>query len=62
MRSQLEDMCLLYAGLKTLDTWPDELQHEPLINRALDIQSNFMGYLAIQIEHANTLLGKTGKF
>jgi hypothetical protein len=60
MRSQLEDMCLLYAGLETLNTWPDELQYEPLINRALDIRSSFMQYLAVQIEHANTPLGKAG--
>jgi hypothetical protein len=62
MRSQLEDMCFFYAGLKTIDTWPDELQHEPLINRALDVRSSFMQYLAVQIEHANTRLGKAGKF
>jgi hypothetical protein len=53
-------MCLLYAGLKTLDTWPDEIKHESLINRALDIRSNFMQYLAVQIEHAR--LGQTSMF
>lgn len=62
MRSQLEDMCRLYAGLETLDTWPDELQYEPLLNRALDIRSSFMQYLAVQIKHANTLFGKPGMF
>jgi hypothetical protein len=62
VRSQLEDMSFLYAGLETFDTWPDELQYEPLINRALDIRSSFMRYLAVQLEHANTRLGKTGKF
>lgn len=60
MRSQLEEMCRIYAGLQTLETWPDELQYEPLLNRALDIRSSFMQYLAVQIKHANTPLGKVG--
>jgi hypothetical protein len=53
-------MCRLYAVLETLDTWPDELQYEPLLNRALDIRSSFMQYLAVQIKHANTPLGRAG--
>ena len=55
-------MCQQLEQLAILDDLPDDLeQREFVINRALDVRSASMLYLAINIRHDSTSLGIPGK-
>ena len=48
--------------LEILDTLPEELeQRESVVNRAIDVRSAAMIYLAVNIRHQTTALGDIGK-
>jgi hypothetical protein len=54
-------MCQQLEQLDILDSLPDDFaQRESLVNRAMDIRSAFMLYLAAHIQHAVSPFGRIG--
>jgi hypothetical protein len=57
----LEYMSQQFAQLETVNFLPEDLeQREFVINRAIDVRSASMVYLALSIRHDATPLGTTG--
>ena len=57
----LEYLCQQFAHLKMMNVLPDDLeQREFVANRALDVRSASMMYLAFMIRHNATPLGTPG--
>ena len=56
-------MCQQLEQLKVIDSVPKDLeQRDILINRALDVRSACMQYLAVNIRHDATRFGTPGIF
>lgn len=54
-------MCQQLEQFKVIDNIPENLeQRDSLLNRALDVRSACMQYLAANIRHNATFLGTTG--
>jgi len=57
----LEFMCQQLQQLDILDALPDNIEHRDLLlNRAMDVRSAFMLYLAAHIQHGASSLGRLG--
>jgi hypothetical protein len=57
----LDFMCQQLEQLEVIESIPKDLQQlESLVNRALDVRSACMTYLALSIRHDATILGTTG--
>lgn len=57
----LDFMCQQLEQLRVVGSIPEDLeQHDILVNRALDVRSACMRYLAANIHHDTTFLGTTG--
>ena len=63
LNKTLDFMCQQLEQLKVIDSVPKDLeQRDILINRALDVRSACMQYLAVNIRHDATLFGTSGTF
>ena len=61
MVETLDYICHHLTHLGVVDDISDDLpHHDVLVNRALDIRSSSMLYLAIQLKHDGNRLGLTG--
>src|SRR5271169_5377492 len=57
----LEYLCQQFAHLELVNVLPDDLeQRDFVVNRALDVRSASMMYLAVSIRHDATPLGTPG--
>ena len=57
----LDYMCQQLEQLAIIDSLPEDLgQLECIVNRAMDVRSAFMIYLATHISHETTPLGNLG--
>ena len=63
LNATLEHLSKQFAHLELVNVLPDDLeQRDFIVNRALDVRSASMMYLAISIRHDATPLGTPGKF
>ena len=61
MDRTLEDLTYQFAHLEVIKALPNELRHrEFVVNRAFDVRSSSMAYLALTISHDATPLGVSG--
>lgn len=57
---ELEYMWQILGRLEVIKDLPDDLEHRSLTNRAIDVRSAVMLYLAVQITHDDNPLGTVG--
>ena len=61
LERMLEYLCQQFAHLELVNVLPDNLEQRDLVvNRALDVRSASMMYLAVMIRHDATPLGTPG--
>jgi hypothetical protein len=61
LERMLDYLCQQFAHLKLVNVLPDDLeQRDFVVNRALDVRSASITYLAVTIRHDATLLGTPG--
>jgi hypothetical protein len=61
LEKNLDFICQQLEQLEIVDVLPDDLQQrEILVNRAMDVRSASMSYLAVNIRHDATPLGSIG--
>jgi hypothetical protein len=60
LRRELEHMWQILGQLEVIKSLPDDVEHTSLTNRAIDVRSAMMLYLAVEIEHSDNPLGIVG--
>lgn len=53
-------MCQQLERLEILNILPDDIDQESIFNRAIDVRSSSMLYLAVNIHHDATRFGNLG--
>ena len=60
LRRELEHMWQILGQLEVIENLPDDVENTSLTNRAIDVRSAMMLYLAVEIEHGDNPLGIVG--
>ena len=56
----MEYMCQLLRQIEAVEKFSDDLDNESLVNRAIDVRSASMLYLAAHVRHDKNRLGEIG--
>ena len=56
----MEYMCQLLRQIEAVEKFSDDLDNESLVNRAIDVRSASMLYLAAHVRHGKNRLGEIG--